>query len=85
MGNAFRRGIWTVDCSKTLLAIHLNSPWYKDGKPTEDRQAIYDSEEGTRNRSFDYYQKTILSGTEYATYFEEDGHIKFKKKQLIPD
>jgi hypothetical protein len=85
VGNAFRRGLWTVDCSKTLLAIHLNCPWYRDGQPTEDRQAIHDSEEGTKNRSFDYYQKTILSGTKFESKLDKQGRVKFEEKTLIPE
>ena len=84
VGNAYRRGLWTVDCSETLLVIHLNSPWYLNGKPTRDRRAIHDSTEGIRNRGFDYYQKTILSGTHYATKMTKDG-IEIVKKTLIHD
>lgn len=86
VGNAFRRGLWSVDCSETVLAIHQNCSWFRNGAPTTDRQAIHDSEEGTRNRSFDYYQKTILSGTNHRTLLGENGAIiEIVKKSLIPD
>lgn len=80
VGNAFRRGLFTVDCSKAVLAVHLNCPWFFRGGATTDRQVIHDSEEGTRNRSFDYYQKTIASGTMWLY----DGK-KFERKTWVPD
>jgi hypothetical protein len=85
VGNAFRRGLWTVDCSDTLLAIHQNCPWYQNGKSTHDRKSIQDSKEGVRNRSFDYYQKTILSGTTHKTQIDDNGDIRITKKTLVPD
>lgn len=70
VGNAHRRGLVTVDCSRAVLAVHLNCPWYIDGGVTSDHAAVYDSVEGARNRSFDYYQKNILTGTEWTFDFE---------------
>ena len=85
VGNAFRRGLWTVDCSKTVLAVHLNCPWYADGKSSMDREGIYQSEEATINRGFDYFQKDILSGTSYISEYDGSGAIRFRKKTLVPD
>lgn len=86
VGNAFRRGMFTVDGSSTVLAVHLNCDWYFQGKLTKDRLSIDDSEEGKRNRSFDYYQKTIISGTLYQTARESgSGQIIVRKKTWVPD
>ncbi len=85
VGNAFRRGILTVDGSLTIFAVHLNCDWYFRGTTTNNRQSIYDSEESIRNRSFDYYQKTILSGTTHITKLNEKGIIQIQKKEWIQD
>jgi hypothetical protein len=73
-----------VDCSETIQAIHLNAPWYQrsTGGLQNDRQAIYDSEEGTHNRSFDYYQRDILHGTNVETRRTDAGEIEFLKKRI---
>lgn len=75
LGNAFRRGIPTIDASRTIFAVHLNSRWLLKGIATNDRQLVHDSEESKRNRSFDYYQKTILTGTTHATATDAAGLI----------
>lgn len=85
VGNAFRRGLMTVDCSPSVLAVHLNCPWYANGTPSQDREGIYQSEEATINRGFDYYQKTILSGTAYKCIIQPDGSRNITSKSLIPD
>jgi len=85
VGNAFRRGICTIDGSETILAVHLNSDWYFQGKTTNNRNLIYNSEEGFRNRSFDYYQKTIASGTNHQTYYDDKEQVCIKKKMWITD
>jgi len=53
-------------------------------QPTSDREAIEKSEEGTRNRSFDHYQKTILTGTNYQTR-QVGGTITVERKSRIID
>lgn len=63
VGNAYRRGLTCVDCSKTIMAIHLNAPWYAKGVVVADRKAVYNSDEAVHNRSFDWYQRTPLTGT----------------------
>lgn len=86
VGNAFRRGIFTVDGSETILAVHLNCDWYFQGSTTNNRALIYNSDEGMRNRSFDYYQKTIISGTNYQTYYDDvTNKVSIKRKLWVPD
>jgi len=80
VGNAFRRGINCIDASETVLAVHLNCDWFFQGKTTSNREEIEKSEEGTRNRSFDHYQKTILTGTNFETKRESNGTIIVEPK-----
>jgi hypothetical protein len=80
VGNAFRRGVDCIDASGTVLAVHLNCDWFFQGKSTSNRDEIEKSEEGTRNRSFDYYQKTILTGTNLETKRKQDGQIVIEPK-----
>jgi hypothetical protein len=84
LGNAFRRGVFTVDASKTVLAVHLNCDWFFRGKLTSNRMEIESSEEGKRNRSFDFYQKTILTGT-IAETIETKDKISVNLKDRIVD
>lgn len=79
VGQVFRRGIPCIDGSKTVTALHLNAPWFFQGQPQRDRQYIHDSEEGIRNRSFEYYQKNIGNGTNHVTFYDETGRFCIRK------
>lgn len=72
VGNVYRQGFMCVDATKTVLAVHLNAEWFFQGKPEKDWKKVYQSEEAVINRSFDYYQKTIASGTTHYTRFGKD-------------
>ncbi len=76
IGNAYRRGICTIDASNSITAVHLNCAWYFKGNKTYNRQEIEDSEEGKRNANFDKYVKNILDGTTHTI----DDKINIKKK-----
>lgn len=81
VGNVFRRGLTVVDCSSTVLAVHLNAPWYQNRQATNNRQQIHDSIEGKINRSFDHYQKDILTGSTHVSVLCQAGDIIFERKQ----
>lgn len=83
VGNAYRRGVTVIDCTGTILATHLNSNWYFRGGATNDRESIHSSEEGTRNRGFDYYQKTISTGSTHKFVFDEEQTIKLIKNAFL--
>lgn len=67
VGNAYRRGVCCIDASATIQATHLNADWFFQGKPTNNREEIYNSPEGLINRNFDAYQRNIANGTNHHT------------------
>jgi hypothetical protein len=78
VGNAYRRGIPVIDGTKTIPAIHLNGPWLYQGEANTDRGTVFNSEESKRNRNFDYYLKTIATGSTMYTYtaLASDGSLQ---------
>jgi len=90
-GNAFRRGLMTIDTSKTITAIHQDGAWYQASKKetsglVKTRDELEESKEVLINQSFDYYEKNSKSGTIWKTEFDSNRNIfLFVKKELIPD
>lgn len=86
VGNVFRNDSITVDITKTNFIVHQNSDWYQacTGGVTSNRKALFDTEEVKINQSFDYYEKDIISGTQFETVADEIGEIQFLYKENIP-
>lgn len=89
-GNAFRRGLMTVDTTKTITAIHQNGDWYQaSNKESNGFVKTRDELEQTRevliNQSFDYYEKNSKTGTLWKTDFDDtQNKFLFIKKPIVP-
>lgn len=81
LGNAYRRGVKTIDASATIFAVHLNCDWYFGGNTTRDRRLIENSEEAKRNKSFDTYQRNIQTGTTHHTTTAP--HLTIEEKSVF--
>lgn len=90
-GNAYRRGLFTIDATNTITAIHQAGDWYQASNDPENRlvntrEKLEESEEVLINQSFDYYEKNTKSGTTWKIDFDEQqSTFLFKKKKIIPD
>ena len=87
VGNAFRRDMVTIDVTNTTTVVHQNGPWYQvsqENPIVDKRKTLEESREVLINQSFDYYEKTIISGTRWKSVIDND-KIKFIKKDFIPD
>lgn len=95
-GNAYRRGLMTLDASKTITAIHQDGDWYQADRVKDSgdvkrafvktREELEKSEEVLINQSFDYYEKNCKSGTTWEIDFNNDTNaFVFKRKQIIAD
>ncbi len=90
-GNAFRRGLMTIDTSNTITAIHQNGDWYQASKKDtsgliKTRDELEKTKEVLINQSFDYYEKNSKSGTVWKTEIDKHRNaFLFVKKELIPD
>jgi len=80
LGNAWRRGLLTIDLSKTVFAIHQNSPWYQGGKVIHNSELLRSSSEGMRNVLFENHAKNIKSGTRCESKLKRGGQIVFVSK-----
>jgi len=81
VGNAFRRpNVTTIDVSKSVFAIHQNSPWFSSGDIHTSMKVFGMGVECQRNKAFDPYLRHIATGTNEVSYLDSDGRIMFRKK-----
>lgn len=86
VGNIFRQDSVTVDITQTNFVIHQNGDWYQSstGGITNNRKALFDTEEVKINYSFDYYEKDVVTGTQWETILTPANEIQYKFKEHIP-
>lgn len=90
VGNAFRRGLMTIDATNAITAVHQNGAWYqassKENPIVESREILEKSEEVLINQSFDYYEKNSKSGTNWKIDFNSTTQtFSIKKKEILSD
>jgi hypothetical protein len=80
VGNAHKRNnVMSIDASKSVFAIHQNSPWLYQGKIENVGNNIRNGIESKRNRNFWNYIVAINTGTRTLALKEQD-EIIFKNK-----
>lgn len=92
-GNAYRRGLMTIDATKTITAVHQDGPWYQASNIdtntkgfTKTREKLEESREVLINQSFDYYEKNSKTGTTWKIEFDETAKVfRFIKKDYVPE
>lgn len=63
VGNCYRRNIWVLDLTKTVTAIHQDSPWFMGGEPVYNQELLRSSSEGVYNVLYENYAKNITTGS----------------------